>query len=158
VRPLFSFRPSLQTDATERLSERLFTLDEYAAFKKVIANLPNSFRDTLTAHFNHTMRQVFVLGQSITVDEGPIPTYANNLSRTYSPDKPYRVLFSFSFARSSRSHNHVESCTIHRGWRFCNENGLVPDVGQRAARREVQAPGRDARFDATHPQRGSILR
>ena len=51
---------------------------------------PETFRDKLTQHFNETQIKFFAPGFAVCVDEGPIPTVANNLNRSYEPNKPYK--------------------------------------------------------------------
>lgn len=69
--------------------EKLFTQYEYQNFKKALAGNTATIRDELTGNFNENMKKNFKLGFYINPDEGPLPTYANDMNRGYTPNKPY---------------------------------------------------------------------
>lgn len=69
--------------------ERLFTQYEFKNLKRALAGNGENIRDELTDNFNKNMKKNFNLGFFITIDEGPLPTYANDMNRSFTPNKPY---------------------------------------------------------------------
>jgi hypothetical protein len=141
------------TDFSVPFTERLLPEDDFRAIKNLLKGAEGGFRDEMTGLFNDSMHAVLKLGQHITVDEGPLPTYANDQDRTFSPDKPYPVWLSLPHHLMP-----AESCAIHRTGRLGHWHAVVPQLGQGYYRSEVHPPFGDACHNAAHAGRGAASR